>query len=80
MTETASTTSASSLDAAIATIEQALHPGSPGAATPTAAQALDVWFDTYVRDSAISRDTSAYNAVFGHTQQIKAAIAAVKES
>jgi len=41
--------------------------------------ALDAWFAEHVPDSAISRDTTAYNRVFHAVAEIKAAISTLKE-
>lgn len=45
----------------------------------TPAQALDAWLDQYIRNSAISRDTAAWNRIARSVGDIKAAIAAVQE-
>lgn len=63
---------------ALAAAEQVIQQAE--AATPlTPAAALDAWVDT-LRNTAIARDTAAWNRIYAAVQEIKAAIAAVKES
>ena len=66
---------------ALAAAEQVIQQieASPAAAALTPTAALDAWVDT-LRNTAIARDTAAWNRIYAATQEIKAAIAAVKES
>lgn len=45
----------------------------------TALAGLESWFEAHVRDSAISRDTRTYNAIFHAVSSIKTALATLKE-
>lgn len=65
---------------ALAAAEQVIEQieAAPTAALPPAA-ALNAWLDT-LRDTPIARDTAAWNRIYAAVQDIKAAIAAVKEN
>ena len=65
------------LAAAEQVIQQAEATSTAAPLTPAAA--LDAWVDS-LRNTAIARDTAAWNRIYAAVQEIKAAIAPVKES
>lgn len=66
---------------ALAEAEQALKTAeaAPAAAPLSPTAGLDAWLDS-LRNTAIAQDTAAWNRIYAAVQQIKGAIAAVKES
>jgi hypothetical protein len=68
------------IDAATAlqAAEQVIERNEAAAPVLTPSAGLDAWVDT-LRNTAIARDTAAWNRIYAATQEIRAAIAAVKE-
>lgn len=58
---------------------KAIDKPTPPTAAATAAAALEDWLQDHVRDTAISRDTAAYNRIASALGEIRAALNTVKE-
>ena len=64
--------------AALAEVEDAvqkLQAQQAPAVTLTAAQALEQWLNTYIRNTAYAGETRVWNSIFNGVAQIKAALA-----